>query len=166
MMLGGTLQGHHASQSEEEGVVKAGMGRSENVILSLMSYGRTEEREQRSSHGKGRVTVMPFSPPAPGTQMAEFLNSSFDEFPKKGQLRGLDWLPKSRSAEAPHQGVCVWELGDPRKQKPRAVSHRPWVDDRRLLLPLSRSFAPSPTLIFRSMLCRLSKMKKFSQGSL
>lgn len=53
MMLGGALQGHHASQSEEEGVVKAGMGRPENVILSLMSYGRTEEREQRSWKGSG-----------------------------------------------------------------------------------------------------------------
>lgn len=71
--------------------------------------------------------------------MAEFLNSPFDEFLKKGQLRGLDWLPKSRTAEAPHQGVCVWELEDPRKQKPRADSHRPWADDRLLLLPLSRS---------------------------
>lgn len=35
--------------------------------------------------------------------------------------------------------MCVWELEDPRKQKPRADSHRPRADDRLLLLPLSRS---------------------------
>lgn len=40
-------------------------------------------REQKSRHGKGQVTVLPFSPPSRGTQTGEFLNCICNEFLRK-----------------------------------------------------------------------------------
>lgn len=77
-----------------------------HAVIDVIWKNRGERVEVKSWKGSGDCQALLTS--CSGTQMAEFLNSSFDEFLKKGQLRGLDWLPKSRTAEAPHQGVCVF----------------------------------------------------------